>query len=411
MSQQTNGAAFLRLRSHSGAALFAAIAILLACSLSLRHALAKQAPQNDLTVHEWGTFTSVADTNGMAMDWFPLTGSTDLPRFVEHFSGAQFKGGLRGTVRMETPVLYFYALRQENVSVNVSFSRGLITEWYPHSNSVNPAFDPRRYSLGDQKSPGAISWESVHIDPQGSLDFPVDNSKSHYYAARQTASATVELTTASGREREKFLFYRGVSTFLPPVTATLAPDNTVQVQNHFPDPIPSAILFERRGVQLGYRDLGPLRNQASLAPPTLDGTLDSLFSGLEATLVSQGLFPDEAHAMLETWKDSWFEEGSRILYIVPGGFVNSVLPLNIQPVPSSTTRVFVGRVELVTPATEDAVAAAFATGDQSTLAKYSRFLDPILRTMIKQSADPMRQQQLLQNLNSVPRQTEVLPGD
>src|ERR1700684_939625 len=67
-----------------------------------------QAPSSDpaLTAHEWGTFTSVAGKDGRAADWLPLTGSTDLPAFIEHFKTPDFKGGLRGTVRMETPVLY-----------------------------------------------------------------------------------------------------------------------------------------------------------------------------------------------------------------------------------------------------------------------------------------------------------------
>ncbi len=30
--------------------------------------------------------------------------------------------------------------------------------------------------------------------------------------------------------------------------------------------------------------------------------------------------------MLQTWRDSWFAEGSRLLYIVPPEFVSTVLP-------------------------------------------------------------------------------------
>src|SRR5215813_10468006 len=63
----------------------------------------------DLTVHEWGTFTSVAGPDGKAVMWWPLDGSADLPNFVEHLESAQTKAGLQGTVRMETPVLYFYS--------------------------------------------------------------------------------------------------------------------------------------------------------------------------------------------------------------------------------------------------------------------------------------------------------------
>src|SRR3981189_3433058 len=92
-----------------------------------------------LAAHEWGTFTSIAGEKGQTVEWSPLTGSADLPGFVDHFRNAGFKLGLRGTVRMETPVLYFYDSREETVSVKVSFSKGIITEWYPRASRVEPA--------------------------------------------------------------------------------------------------------------------------------------------------------------------------------------------------------------------------------------------------------------------------------
>lgn len=378
-----------------------ASAILFTLFFALRHAAAKQAPENELTVHEWGTFTSIAGPDGLAIDWLPLTGSTDLPSFIEHYQGAQFKGGLRGTTRMETPVLYFYSPRETTISVKVAFPKGLITELYPRANSLNPGNSPRDRSLYDQKSPGSIRWNSVHITPQVSADFPSDNSGNHYYAARQTSSAPLLVDTPSGPQREKFLFYRGVSTFLPPLTAAVSSDDTVQLQNHFLEAIPNVILFERRANKSAYRVLGALRDQAAMAPLDLSSSVDSLSSNLEGMLISQGLFPDEAHAMLETWKNSWFEEGSRILYILPRSFVDSVLPLTIKPIPTSIVRVFVGRLELITPATQQAVESAIASNDRATLAKYNRFLEPILRTMIQQSLDPARQRRLSEHLNSV----------
>jgi hypothetical protein len=66
-----------------------------------------------------------------------------------------------------------------------------------------------------------------------------------------------------------------------------------------------------------------------------------------------------------------------------------------------TTRVFVGRLELVTPATKRAVESAFAANDQPTLAKYNRFLEPILRNMIQKSTDTARSEQLAHYLEDV----------
>jgi hypothetical protein len=102
--------------------------------------------------------------------------------------------------------------------------------------------------------------------------------------------------------------------------------------------------------------------------------------------------------MFETWRDSWFEEGSRLLYIVPREFVDSVLPLSIHPSPAQIVRVFVGRMELVTPATQRAVEQAFATNDRATLARYNRFLVPILETMIASETNSAKKAQLLEYL-------------
>jgi hypothetical protein len=83
--------------------------------------------------------------------------------------------------------------------------------------------------------------------------------------------------------------------------------------------------------------------------------------------------------MIETWRDSWFEEGSRLIYILPSSAVDAILPLHVEPTPSQTVRVFVGRIELVTPETKRAVESAIAKSDWPAVDRYSRFLDPILR--------------------------------
>jgi hypothetical protein len=147
------------------------------------------------------------------------------------------------------------------------------------------------------------------------------------------------------------------------------------------DEIPNAILFERRGERVGYRLTRALTDETTLDPPVMTGSVDSLYGDIEEILVGQGLYRDEAHAMIETWKDSWFEEGSRLIYIVPRGFIDNVLPLTIDPAPGQIVRVFVGRLEIITPATAIAVRTAVAHNDEATLDKYSRFLDPILQTI------------------------------
>ena len=376
---------------------------LLACSLavSVRLMGSEKTPVfSGLTAHEWGTFTSIAGEKGKAVEWSPLTGSTDLPGFVEHFRNAGFKLGLRGTVRMETPVLYFYDSRQETVSVNVRFAKGVITEWYPQASRVDPTTALYDASLNGKQPDGSISWDAVAVTPGLRPDFPADNQANHYYAARQTASTPILVKTPRGEQREKFLFYRGVANFPVPVTARLANGGQVLIENRGKEEIPGVILFERRGQKVGFRVGAAVKDRALLDPPELMQTVDSLGLELEGLLVSRGLYQDEAHAMVETWRNSWFEEGNRLLYLVPDGFVNAVLPLSIRPTPVQTVRVFVGRLELVTPATEKAVERALATHDGAALSKYGRFLEPILQSMMKKESNPERLRRLQETLSS-----------
>ena len=187
----------------------------------------QDAGNTDLVAHEWGTFTSIADRSGKAVEWTPVGGVPDLPGFVEHFRTADFKGGLRGTVRMETPVIYFYAPRETTVSVKVSFAQGVITEWYPHASAVEP--DPKEMlrptALLDGERNGSIAWNAVTVSPGLSPNLPEDRGKNHYYAARETAAAPVAVKTKKGTQQEKFLFYRGVAVFGVPIAAESEADD------------------------------------------------------------------------------------------------------------------------------------------------------------------------------------------
>src|SRR6202521_1663621 len=376
---------------------------LLACCLAISsHTLGKEAHSvySSLTAHEWGTFTSIAGRDGRAVEWSPLTGSVDLPAFVEHFRNAGFKRGLRGTVRMETPVIYLYDSREETVSVKVAFSKGVITEWYPRASRVEPAENLFDGTLYQQHPDGSITWDSVTLSPLVRAEFPLENGDNHYYAARMTSSPPLRVKTPAGEQQEKFLFYRGVSTFPVPLSAKLTTAGKLLVENDSEEEIPNTILFERRGEKVGYRIGGAVQKEVILDAPELTGTINDLGRDLEGMLVAQGLYQDEAHAMVETWRGSWFEEGSRLLYIVPSAFVNGVLPLSIHPAPVQTVRVFVGRLELVTPATERAVERAVVTHDSATLKVFGRFLEPILESMSQIESNPARARQFYQALNS-----------
>src|SRR5436305_6685545 len=110
---------------------------------------------DSMTVHEWGTFTSVADERGEPLAWVSLTAPSDLPCFVYRLKASCFKCAAISKVRMETPVLYFYGQRPATVSVHVELPSGLITEWYPKAEGV-----PKDVTYG---SGSQIAWGPVQL--------------------------------------------------------------------------------------------------------------------------------------------------------------------------------------------------------------------------------------------------------
>src|SRR5688572_19715154 len=124
---------------------------------------------NELVVHEWGTFTSIAGEDGRAVQWLPQAGPSDLPNFVGRINcSPRLKSSLVGMVRMETPVIYFYAPRALTVNVSVRFRQGIITEWFPKPAGLSD------HDTTQDAFEGDIAWRSVRIEPGGRPDFRVE---------------------------------------------------------------------------------------------------------------------------------------------------------------------------------------------------------------------------------------------
>jgi hypothetical protein len=297
-----------------------------------------------LVVHEWGTFTSVAGKDGAAVDWRPLLAPDDLPSFVYGSSGARgrqrellyAKYSLRSLVRMETPVLYFYADEPTEVAAKVDFPKGRLTEWYPWAKEERRSLD----------------WGRFTVEPKGQATLLKESKPSHYYPARETDAALLRV----GEETEKLLFYRGVGAVPVPVKVTMDASR-VTVTNVGPDALARVFVVESRGGKVAYRTLKAFQGQVAIERSDLVDGLQELQRELVKTLVAQGLFEKEARAMVKTWEDSWFEDGVRVLYLVPSKRVDEALPLTLDPKPSELARVFVGRAELITPELERSVLA------------------------------------------------------
>ncbi len=345
--------------------------------------------ENRLVAHEWGTFTSIAGEDGAALEWRPLNGASDLPTFVYQINKDNARGlrhnyasknSIASLVRMETPVIYFYADCEMVVSAKVDFPSGKITEWFPQARSVK----------------SGINWGSFTVLPNANIALPVEKGESHYYPARETDAGVLRICGTKEIQHEKFLFYRGVGNFNPPMSVKLEGEQ-VLLKNMRAEGIAQAIVFENRNGKIGYRIVDLLNNEAAMDLSSLNQSVISIEQELEKMLIAQGLFEKEAKAMIKTWQTSWFEEGLRVFYILPRQTTDAVLPLEIEPQPAEIVRVLVCRTEIITPEMEKLMEASLAKLQSNslqerkeakkTIDKYGRFAEPILKRVMQKTTD------------------------
>jgi hypothetical protein len=362
--------------------LFCLSAILGICSQAVR-------AQASYTVHEWGTFTSVSGSDGVLLPGLQQE-EEPLPMFVYSHAGMGWnygKGWPRPlqnvTIKMETPVIYFYTSQPFEARVHVGFNGGSISQWFParSGGEIPPPAPTNMFSGGfggdidfAKSYNGSIDWD-VQVQPPSADDnasvFKPGATPTWLYP-RQTDSALVR--TKNG-DAEKFLFYRGLGNFSLPVKFTLPTDDTLHVENTSAAPIPAMLIFnyhpQYNGDKVSFALLDPLKagetRTVKLAEPvTSTNWQHEVYAVMRGALIQAGLFPKEADAMLQTWWLSYFERpGLRVFWIVPNSFTSSVLPLTVDPSPSRQTRVLVGRSELLTPAFEKELLEQFAQGEQN----------------------------------------------
>ena len=224
----------------------------------------------------------MAGQDGSALVWRPLLVESDLPSFVysvdkgRTFRGLRYpsKSGMAVRVRMETPVLYFYSKEDTTVAVKVGFPSGRITEWYPTA----------------QLSNGTIDWGQMRVMPGAQVYLANDFRENHYYPARETDAAALQVRRGQVTEHEKFLFYRGVGDFDLPLSVRLAEDQ-VAIKNIGTEAVRKAVLFENRDAKIGYQIIDmPLSSstEVKLNRPELRSDFKELRRELRAMLISEG---------------------------------------------------------------------------------------------------------------------------
>jgi hypothetical protein len=171
------------------------------------------------------------------------------------------------------------------------------------------------------------------------------------------ASGNTAAVAAVTPESERFLFYRGVGHMDSPLRVR-RDGGTLRIN---PGPVdgPAWFVDIRADGTSAFRpiDLAAKRPETSATFADGDYKPDTtaLRAAMHGALVSDGLYPDEAEAMLNTWEESYFKNaGTRVFFLVPRTWTDAVLPLTVKSAGDAVSsermvRTMVGRVELVTP--------------------------------------------------------------
>lgn len=359
---------------------------LLVASTAVAGARVSDSPTRDrLLVHEWGTFTVLQDEDGRAIPGIN-TDDEPVPDFVHNIGGVDvltsrsvlpsvyFKAIPRCHpdvyVRLETPVVYFYPPQggmTGPIDVSVSFKGGWLTQFYPHAAPGGPDVNEKgelRFGPLSYKADGSLTWRSLTVG--GNADGPRTDDKVWLAPRQVPAAASVKTTNG---ERERYLFYRGVGRVNAPLKVVRR-GNELAVQSQWGN-----FMQVPTGFGVGPLWLVDARPDGTLAFRAVDhvdlsrgegkdlATVSSTFREsdyskenyaqvrrqIHAALVRDGLFDDEATAMLNTWEVSYFKRpGLRLFFMVPRPWTENYLPMSVSQ-SADVERVMVGRIELVTP--------------------------------------------------------------
>lgn len=346
-----------------------------------------------LIVHEWGTITTLHTASGKPRGRLNRISPAEvLPPFVHRFEPRETQnhpqrqlgkqpfvpGRPDVTMRLETPVLYFYPPPGKSYDkvfdVSVRFRGGVINEFYP-KGEASVQLDSDR--IGSKVQAGVIrSWDGKTLDKYvvGTLQWR-GMSLRHSVALPKTENSTwlaprqvrsVNVISPAG-DAERYLFYRGVAN-LEALVQTHRSDSEVLLrapaQLHWlagnSMTIPKLWLTDIRADGTAafseHRNILIAKNAESANLVRLPlfaknnysaANVVELRRSMKKALMAEGLFEDEAEAMLETWKENYFRNpGLRLFYVVPKEWIAYFLPLQIS-VPHELSRVLIGRIDFV----------------------------------------------------------------
>ncbi|HKO52914.1 MAG TPA: hypothetical protein VJV79_34635 [Polyangiaceae bacterium] len=399
-------------------------------------------PGQGFIVHEWGTDTIVVGSDGSLQRGLHHE-EEDLPSFVyDRIKAGTLIGSSPSTsvtIKMETPVTYFYSPTPLLVNARVDFPKGVLTQWYPGVTAFlpplaaagsitlgvpaelsDPALDPSFPFVGEtcrlkfgSVSGGRLDWTKLTVHARGTTpEKPLPSAPISDFGWSYARDVDANLLQMPGGESERFLFYRGLGEFDLPVKVEAQDGGKIKLTNGYTEAVGHVFLLNvdrDHGAfaehAAGIAEGGSLQDTVpSLqGAPSVDEYAARLSDAVTRALDATGLYHDEAIAMVNTWRRQWFRTpGVRVLYLLPQSWTEQSIPLTLSPKPDATVRVMLIRAELITREQELADVSslsAFETDAPAATAYFSalgRFAEPRLRRALQLSVSAAGEKYLSQ---------------
>ena len=160
------------------------------------------------------------------------------------------------TVKMETPVIYFYGDDKERYNVRVDFNGGTISQWYPQRTAgeklpplkVDPVKRTRTEIDFAKPFQGFIEWD-VDVIPRGEIDeavtFQPHQTPTWIYPKVPDANIL-----KVGDQYEDYLFYRGVGNFEQAAEFRVTGRRTWRLKTRLRMPFP--LLWPLKRMPMGF---------------------------------------------------------------------------------------------------------------------------------------------------------------
>ncbi len=176
----------------------------------------------------------------------------------------------------------------------------------------------------DGHARGSLLWRQLRLDPAAASLKP--KTDSHVWLApREVRSSLV--VNDSTKEAEKYLFYRGVGNLDAPIVVRQEGESlhiSLRDDERGLERLPRLWIVEvMPDERVRHQTVEPQGRSVTVtgfakSSGSQKSSLEQLKRELAAALTGEGLYADEAAAMLATWRLSYFEsEGLRVFFLLP----------------------------------------------------------------------------------------------